>query len=484
MTDKMHGWQERVKAAEDRAQEESRQDGWRLGHHLMPPAGWLNDPNGLSQKDGIYHVYFQYSPFDPEGGEKFWGHYESPDLIRWRYTGAFLAPDTVWDRCGVYSGCALAEDGKLYIYYTGNVKQDGDYDYIHAGREANTILTVTEDGRTPGDKELLMTNEDYGDDMSCHVRDPKVWKEDGVCYMVQGARDGSDRGCVLVFSSENGRSWTRINVLRKESLKAYMWECPDLFSLGRQRILSFSPQGLEAETYRFQNRYQSGWCVLNGDFRKTDGYVLEDFHEWDMGFDFYAPQTFEDDRGRRILIGWMGMIECDYDNLPTVRRGWQHCLTIPRELIWDKERKTILQRPVCEMERLRAGEERYRDRADLEWNRSEGLEVIASMRDAAADLNLEAGGLCLNYEKESGVILLSFKDESGRGRKLRRAQIGKLCNIRIFLDSSAAEIYINDGETVLSTRFYPEKECLPLKITVEKGTILVYHLKNMEIDRI
>ena len=182
-----------------------------------------------------------------------------------------------------------------------------------------------------------------------------------------------------------------------------MWECPDLFSLGRQRILSFSPQGLEAETYRFQNRYQSGWCVLNGDFRETDGYVLEDFHEWDMGFDFYAPQTFEDDRGRRILIGWMGMIECDYDNLPTVRRGWQHCLTIPRELIWDKERKTILQRPVCEMERLRAGEERYRDRADLEWNRSEGLEVIASIRDAAADLNLEAGGLCLNYEKESGL---------------------------------------------------------------------------------
>ena len=279
MTDKMHGWQERVKAAEDRAQEESRQDGWRLGHHLMPPAGWLNDPNGLSQKDGIYHVYFQYSPFDPEGGEKFWGHYESPDLIRWRYTGAFLAPDTVWDRCGVYSGCALAEDGKLYIYYTGNVKKDGDYDYIHAGREANTILTVTEDGRTPEGKELLMTNEDYGSDMSCHVRDPKVWKEDGVCYMVQGARDDSDRGCVLVFSSENGRSWTRINVLRKESLKAYMWECPDLFSLGRQRILSFSPQGLEAETYRFQNRYQSGWCVLNGDFRETDGYVLEDFHE-------------------------------------------------------------------------------------------------------------------------------------------------------------------------------------------------------------
>ena len=484
MTDKMHGWQERVKTAEDRAQEESRQDGWRLKHHLMPPVGWLNDPNGLSQKDGIYHVYFQYSPFDPEGGEKFWGHYESRDMIHWRYTGAFLAPDTAWDRSGVYSGCALAEDGKLYIYYTGNVKQDGDYDYIHAGREANTILTVTEDGCTPGDKELLMTNEDYGDDMSCHVRDPKVWYENGVYYMVQAARDSRDRGCVLVFSSEDKRSWTRINVLRKEFLKAYMWECPDLFSLGEQRILSFSPQGLEAETFCFQNQYQSGWCILDGDFRETDGYVLEDFHEWDMGFDFYAPQTFADEQGRRILIGWMGMIECDYDNLPTVGRGWQHCLTIPRELVWDKERKTVLQRPVREMELLRAGEEQYRDKAELEWNRSEGLEVMVSMSGAAGDLSLEAGGLQLAYEQKSGVVLLSFADESGRGRKQRRAKIGELRRARIFLDSSAAEFYLNDGETVISTRFYPEKESLPLKITVENGTILVYHLKNIEIDRI
>ena len=68
MTDNMHGWQERIRTAEERAQEESRQDGWRLRHHLMPPVGWLNDPNGLCQKDGVYHIYFQYSPFDAEGG--------------------------------------------------------------------------------------------------------------------------------------------------------------------------------------------------------------------------------------------------------------------------------------------------------------------------------------------------------------------------------------------------------------------------------
>ena len=56
-------------------------DKYKLGFHLMPPTGWLNDPNGLCQFKGIYHVFFQYSPFDANGGEKFWGHYTSKDMI-------------------------------------------------------------------------------------------------------------------------------------------------------------------------------------------------------------------------------------------------------------------------------------------------------------------------------------------------------------------------------------------------------------------
>ena len=108
---------------------------------------------------------------------------------------------------------------------------------------------------------------------------------------------------------------------------------------------------------------------------------------------------------------------------------------------------------------------------NMEWDRAAELEMIIALRGTAADPRLETGGLCLNYEKERGVILLSFKDESGRGRKLRRAKIGKLCNIRIFLDSSAAEIYINAGETLLSTRLYPENECLPLYSTVDTRTL-------------
>ena len=58
---------------------------FRLGHHLMPPVGWLNDPNGLCWYKGKYHVFFQYAPFDVEGGLKFWGHYTMVfiPVLRW-----------------------------------------------------------------------------------------------------------------------------------------------------------------------------------------------------------------------------------------------------------------------------------------------------------------------------------------------------------------------------------------------------------------
>lgn len=121
--------------------------------HLMPPVGWLNDPNGLCQFQGIYHAFFQYSPFNAEGGVKMWGHYTSKDMIKWEYQGTALYPDQPFDCHGAYSGSAFIEDGKMYLYYTGNVKlEDGEYDYIRTGREGNTVLVITEDGKTFGKK--------------------------------------------------------------------------------------------------------------------------------------------------------------------------------------------------------------------------------------------------------------------------------------------------------------------------------------------
>ena len=147
---------------------------YRLYFHLTPPAGWLNDPNGLCEYRGRYHVFFQYAPESPLGGRKFWGHYVSPDLIRWKFLGTALCPDTKWDRDGVYSGSAFTEDGFLELFYTGNVKEKGDFDYISAGRGANVLYTKSSSGETFKEKKLLLSNEDYPASYTCHVRDPKV----------------------------------------------------------------------------------------------------------------------------------------------------------------------------------------------------------------------------------------------------------------------------------------------------------------------
>ena len=105
-----------TEAAEKKAE---GKDPFRQKIHLMPPVGWLNDPNGLCQFQGIYHGFFQYSPFNPEGGVKMWGHYTSADMIHWEYQGVPLYPDQPFDCSGVYSGAAFIEDGEMFLYYTG-----------------------------------------------------------------------------------------------------------------------------------------------------------------------------------------------------------------------------------------------------------------------------------------------------------------------------------------------------------------------------
>ena len=90
-------------------------DTWRMGFHLMPPTGWLNDPNGLCQLNGTYHVFFQYSPDWPAPhAPRGWGHFASDDLVSWRAVsrGFVIAPDTPDEASGAYSARA-AEKRRL-----------------------------------------------------------------------------------------------------------------------------------------------------------------------------------------------------------------------------------------------------------------------------------------------------------------------------------------------------------------------------------
>ena len=429
-------------------------NGWRQSFHLEPPSGWMNDPNGLSWFRGKYHVYFQYVPERADGsGGKCWGHYESPDLLRWTFTGAVLKPDHPDDRGGVYSGCGFVHGGLLHLFYTGNVKEKGDYDYITAGRQANVMHVTTPDGVTMSPKETLLCNADYPDYCTCHVRDPKVWEEDGAFWMVLGARDRNDEGCVLFCRSADLECWTYEKTVRSPGF-GYMWECPDVIRLGGKRFLGVSPQGMEHGEFAHQNVYSAGY------FRDD---ALREFREWDYGFDFYAPQTFSVPDGRMLLIGWMGIGDIPYTN-PTAELGWQHCLTVPRELT--EKDGIILQNPIRELERLRKDGRQIRS--------GNGVSVTLPCDlclEAESEFRLAFGDL-LTLERKDGVAALRFLDEkAGGGRTVRKALCPEGSSVRILADTSSLEIYLNGGATVLGTRFYPEDTELMLSASGIGGTV-------------
>ena len=433
---------------------------WRQNLHIEPPEGWMNDPNGLCFFDGLYHVYFQYSPGTPNGESvRRWGHYVSPDLLSWKYKGIVLDADIPEDRDGVFSGCALPSGDHIDFFYTGNVMEDGDYDYVLEGRGANVIHVASSDGSKMSSKKVLLRNSDYPDFCSCHVRDPKVWIEDGVYKMVLGARTKDDHGCVLLYEGADIDSFEYKECLTVPDL-GFMWECPDMFMLGDKKFLAFCPQGVAREEFRLQNIFQSGYF-------NVDGGKLTDFEEFDYGFDFYAPQTFIAPDGRRLIIGWMGIGDDSYTN-PTIELGWQHCLTLPRELTVGSDGK-ILQNPIRELDSLK------KKTKPVDGEAWEGLPFEINASEFTDNVSVSVSGAEITWNKESCVLSLHFTNGEGYGRTERKIRIASLDSLRIIADVSSLEIYVNGGRYVMSTRFYPEHR--QVKVSVEGASASVNTLR-------
>lgn len=445
---------------------------YRLGFHIMPPTGWLNDPNGLCQYGNTYHLFFQYSPLDARGGMKVWGHYTTEDFETFIYEGTPFLPDETFDRDGVFSGCAFVDENGMHIFYTGNVQLEGNHDYTTSGRRADTILVESTDGKHFGKKQVVIDTDEYPPHYSCHIRDPKVWKENDTYYMVLGGRTLKDEGRILLYMSRDMKKWSFYKELMTDTLFAYMWECPDLFALDDYHVLSFSPQGLEKEEFRFQNIYQAGYFVVKGNPVTEDiPFSVETFMEWDMGFDFYAPQTFLDGSGRRILIGWAGVPYAEYSNAEVEAENWQHCFTVPRELSVRTNTHTgvtkVYQQPIREITALRTGDSIYCTDREMYFDK-EYLDIEFSHLPEQFKVTI-AGGVTMSFNGEK--LVLKLMKELGQGREVRNCTISEIHSMRILVDSSILEYYINDGEVVFTTRYYK----------AEKGTALIFDCSGAEI---
>lgn len=450
------------------------QDPWRLSYHQMPATGWLNDPNGAVQFDGTYHLYHQYVPETPNGGATHWGHKTSQDLVHFKEEDIFLSPDQLFDEDGVYSGSAFVHDGKIHFFYTGNVKHEGDHDYTYSGREQNTIHVISPDGFTVESREVVIAHQDYPEGYTDHIRDPKVFEHEGVFYMILGARSRDNLGRILLYRSTDLSAWTYQGIfLAGNEDQGFMWECPDYFELNGTGILLFSPQGLLPETYAYHNPHTVGYLTGRVNWQEQAFKVEADqtneaetwagFTELDHGFDFYAPQTFEDESGRRILWAWMGIgdTEPEYSN-PTVARGWQHAMAMPRVLTL--EDGSLKQRPLPEYQQLRQNTQIFRlDEMTDSTLAGEVYELLIEFAELPSQFELKLRqDTSLSYQ--DGLLTLKH-GESGYGRRKRMIPLNDLSQLQIFSDTSSLEIFVNDGQYVMTSRVYPKPGQKKLQVT-------------------
>lgn len=404
---------------------------WRQQLHIEPEKGWLNDPNGLAYFNNNYHIFHQYS-YEVNGGKKMWYYYTSKDLINYEDKGVFLNPDTEYDSSGVYSGSADIDEDTLTFYYTGNVKYKGDYDYVHNGRGHNTIKITTKDCVKFTEKKCILKTEQYPN-MSNHVRDPKIYKKDNNKYLVLGARDKNDFGCLLIY--KNGEYFKTI--YSKKNL-GYMWECPDYFILDDKEIFMFSPQGIANMYPENKNIYQIGYTIIEEGIENLE--EIKSFNILDFGHDFYASQSFLDENNNRVMYAWMYVPDSSYTN-PTSIYGYQNCLTAPRILSYSN--KKLKQKFHSSVYSLIGNKLEQKNFEKSSWY---------FKSDSKENFSIKIDTLEIIYEDNKLIVNMN---DCGYGRDNRSINI-KLENIEILFDSSSFEILANDGEFSFTSRFYPK----------------------------
>ena len=445
--------------------------------HLTPAAGTLADPNGLVQVGDVYHVMHIESPLacEVEGRTPcVWAHWTTRDFVRWHRESVALWPDHPRDRDGVYSGSAMVRDGRMYLVYTGNVRHAGNFDYVTSGSEQNVMRAGSLDAKMTrfGEKCVLMTNEDFPATMTQHVRDPQVIERDGATYMLLGARTREDVGCVLVYRGDDLAHFSLVNTLATAEKFGYMWECPDLVTLGGHDFLLCCPQGIPHEAHRFQNAHQCGYFSLDGDFA-SDAKVGE-FQQWDYGFDLYAARTLKG-ADRTLLIGWLGMAETAYGTTPSRADGWDQVIAMPRELSWENGR--IYQRPVCEMAQLRgeraafAGAASFRGRhVELDLAPEPGTPLELRLREDCA----------LAWDAGSGELVLRMGPACGAGRDERRMLVDELTRLQVFVDDTTLEVFVNDGWATMTSRLFGASDAVRVERFDGAGTF--YPMRGFQIE--
>ncbi|MFD1685425.1 glycoside hydrolase family 32 protein [Halobellus litoreus] len=445
------------RAGFERLRARLRDDPHRPRYHVTSPANWINDPNGLIEHEGQYHVFYQYNPAGPYHHAIHWGHAVSDDLVHWRDEPLALAPSPDGpDRDGCWSGCAIDDGGAPTLLYTGG-----------RGRRQLPCLATATDGslrswikdtenpiieEAPTDIDVLETEH-----WEAEFRDHCVWREDGLWHQIIGSGVTGVGGTALHYTAENLRDWTYEGpLLVGEGPDAgAVWECPELLRLGEKELLHVS-------------NYETVLYFVGE--RRDGGFEVESRGVLDHG-DFYAPQSMRVDDGY-LTWGWLPEARDDETQWDA---GWSGALSVPRRIEID-ESGELRQRPAAELTALRGTQYVDGTSRSLRDERQElpasgrALELTAtiSLRDAdAVTLSVfespdRRERTEIRYTAANELIVdRSNASEDPRvqsdEQRLEVTPYDEPLSLRLFLDGSVIEAFVNDRHC-LTSRVYPTRD--------------------------
>ena len=467
---------------------------WRPAYHHTPLYGWMNDPNGMFCKDGVWHLYYQKNPYGSKWQNMTWGHSTSTDLINWNHHDDVIRPDGLGS---IFSGSSaldpqntsgFGEEAVISLFTSAGTSQMQSLAYSHDNGETFTVY--------PGNPIITLDSE---------ARDPNMFwnKKTGEWNLILAHALEKE---MLIFTSPDLIHWTLQSSFGKGlGAQEGVWECPDLFELpipGQNKtkwvlLCNINPGGPFGG---------SGIQYFIGDFdgktftsdTNPDGTVPT---KWlDFGKDNYAVVSWSDaPDGRRPVIGWMSNWQYAAD-VPTIQ--FRSANTLPREMELFYDGSGALQVasvPSPELVGMRgkvmiSASNKTISSKPLDYKLpADGIcEIDLSFRCNDSDLvtlalenddnekvlmKYDAKNHTLSFDRrESGVVDFSNKFPAVTSSPTFEKD-GKI-NLRIFVDRSSIEIFGNNGKFVMTNLVFPNEPYTTLTVQSKNGKS---HLSDLKV---
>ena len=420
---------------------------FRPAYHHTPLYGWMNDPNGMFYKDGVWHLYFQYNPYGSQWENMTWGHSTSKDLVHWEAQPAAIEMDWLGS---IFSGSCVTNGNDVVAFYTS------------AGHHQTQSMAVSKDGGRSFEKysgNPILTTSDIPD-----FRDPKAfWNEDAKVWNLILAAGQEMR----IYSSKDLKEW------KEESRFGLgygnhdgVWECPDLFKIDEKWVLICNinpggPFGGSATQY----------FIGQFDGKKFTCESMPKVTKWlDYGKDHYATVSFYNaPDNRRVVLAWMS--NWQYANqVPT--KQYRSANSIPRDLgIFQYGEETYVSVvPSKEMLAVRGQKvKKPTETCEIVVDVKNQAEIILSnTKDEEVVMRYDATKQTFTMDRtKSGDVSFSeaFPCET------TAPTYGQIKQLRIFVDRCSIEAFDADGKMAMTNLVFPSEPYNIIKVKGGKATI-------------